>query len=266
MTVPPMSTPSDAAVTRSGRVVRAALLILPAGTILFGIASFGIWWMKKTQVEERGYKYALALRRDLGAEGLQRHGGILLEVMRLPEADRLGAVAAYLESSMGAENMGYAVRRERWLSSGMELANVDVELTGRQRPREVVLVLVPFGDAARSKQEAWALATALSLAHAITGESGARTLRLAAIPVGRRDDSGMEALERMAARSREREERIMQVHVLGGPSEALLAQVKATLRAEATGTVIQALPETLDAASSLAAAQVLRTRLLQAAE
>jgi hypothetical protein len=36
-----------------GRWIRAALVILPAGTILLGIASFGIWQWKKDQAADR---------------------------------------------------------------------------------------------------------------------------------------------------------------------------------------------------------------------
>ena len=129
----------------TGRFIRAALVIFPAGTIILGILSFGIWWWKRERVEQRGYQYALALRRDLSESGLSRHASILHEALSRADMPRFQAVAAYLESSMGAENMGYHVRRERARVNGMEVSDVEVELTGRQRPREVVLLLVPYG-------------------------------------------------------------------------------------------------------------------------
>ena len=96
-------TPTSSA---QGRFIRAALVIFPVGTVVFGILSFGIWWWKRERVEERGYKYALALRRDLSEAGLRRHADILAEALGRTDAARFQAVAAYLESSMGAENMG----------------------------------------------------------------------------------------------------------------------------------------------------------------
>ncbi|TDU73190.1 hypothetical protein EI77_01658 [Prosthecobacter fusiformis] len=245
-----------------GRWIRAALVIFPAGTIVLGIASFGFWWVKKVKVEERGYKYALALRRDLNEAGLQRHIDILRDVMSQPNAQKIPAVAAYLDSSMGAENMGYQVRRTRFQQGDIELANVDVELTGKQRPREIVLLLATYGDPARTEAEGRSIAMLMSLAHAITGEAGTSTLRLAVVPFGFDPDS----MDRFITVARSRDERFMQVLVAGGVSEDTLAALKKAFRVEETGTLITSLPETPDTASTLAAAQALKARLLKAVE
>ena len=248
--------------SKQGRWIRAALVIFPAGTIVLGIASFGFWWVKKVKVDERGYKYALALRRELNEAGLQRHMDILRDVMNQPVAEKIPAVAAYLESSMGAENMGYQVRRVRFQKGEIELANVDVELTGKKRPREVVLLLVPYGDPARLEAEANAIAMLLSLAHAITGEAGTSTLRLAVVPAG----FEQEALERFTTASRGKEERFMQVLAAGGVSEEMLATLNAAFRVGETGTGITRLPATDDMPATLAAAQALKGTLLKAVE
>lgn len=257
--VPPLSSATPANAT-SGRVIRAALIIFPLGTVILGIASFGIWWVKRVQVEERGYKYALALRRDITEAGLARHISILQDVYRQTPDKLLPSVAAYLESSMGPENMGYQVRRDRFQHGGIDLSNVDVELTNKKRFREILLVLVPYGDVdtARQNAEVQALSTLLSVAHAITGESGSQTLRFAAIPAAHDSSS----LERFVAAARGKEERFMQVFVLGDPSPATQATLQKAFRVEETGTVIQNLPPTSDAAETLAAAQVLKQRLL----
>lgn len=255
-----------AASSVQGRVIRAALILFPVGTVILGIGSFGIWWMKRVKVEERSYKYALALRRDLTEASLQRHADILREVLAQPPADSFPAVAAYLESSMGAENMGYQVRRDRFHAGAVEMANVEVELTGRQRPREIVLLLAPHGDGRRQQEEALALASVMALAHSLTGESRTQTLRFAAVPLGQRDENGTEALARLAAASRARGERLMQVLVLGGLPEDRLAQVRAALRVEETGTRVLPLPAAADLAGALAAARGLRAELLQAVE
>ena len=258
--VPPPSSATPANAT-SGRVIRAALIIFPLGTVILGIASFGIWWVKRVQVEERGYKYALALRRDITEAGLARHISILQDVYRQTPDKLLPSVAAYLESSMGAENMGYQVRRDTFQQGGIDLSNVDVELTNKKRFREILLVLVPYGDTdpARQTAEVQALATLLSVAHAITGESGSQTLRLAAIPAAHDATS----LERFVAAARGKEERFMQVFVLGDPSPATQATLQKAFRVEETGTVIHHLPATQDSATTLPAAQALKTRLLE---
>jgi hypothetical protein len=248
--------------SKQGRWIRAALVIFPAGTIVLGIASFGFWWAKKVRVEERGYKYALALRRDLNEAGLQRHIDILRDVMSQPPAQKIPAVAAYLESSMGAENMGYQVRRVRFQKGDIELANVDVELTGKKRPREITLLLIPYGDPAKIEAESRAIAQLMSLAHAITGESGTSTLRLAVVPSGYDEES----LARLMTATRSKEERFMQIYVGGGVSAESLATIKETFRVEETGTIITALPDTPDTQTTLATAHALKIQLLKAVE
>ncbi len=251
-------TPTSSA---QGRFIRAALVIFPVGTVVFGILSFGIWWWKRERVEERGYKYALALRRDLSEAGLRRHADILAEALRRTDAARFQAVAAYLESSMGPENMGYQVRRDRSRVGEAEVANIDVELTGKPRPREVVLLLVPYGEAGQAEAESRSLAMLMGLAHALTGETRSRTLRFAAVPLG----VDPQSLARLAEVAESRRERVMQVFVLGG-GEAATTAVATAVQTERSGALVKPLtpPETLETA--LTAAGALRSALLDAAE
>lgn len=258
----PVSPPSDSASGLQGRVIRAALIIFPVGTIVLGIASFGIWWYKREKVEERTYKYAMALRRDLNEASLQRHYDILLEVMAQPPEQKIPAVAAYLESSMGPENMGYQVRRARFEKDGLQLANVDVELMGKKRMQEVVLLLVPYGDAGRNETEARSLAMLMGLAHAVTGEYGTQTLRLAVVPM----HASPEALERFFAAAQERRERFMQVIVAGGPTGSDLEKISQAFRVKENGTVLIPLEDTKDIPGTLSAAQAVKARLLKAVE
>lgn len=249
-----------------GRFIRAALIIFPAGTIILGIASFGIWWANKVKKEERSYRYATALRRDLSLSAIERSAGILRDVLRQPETERLPAVASFLNSSMGAENMGYAARRDSFFHGQIEVSNVDVELTGKQRPREVILVLGLYGDPGRLEAEAQALAELMAVAHAVTGESRTRTLRFAGVPLGVKDDGGQTALERLAAGIRGQEDRVLQVFVLGGAPDPVLAQVRQALRTESTGTIIHGVPATATAETTLSAAQALQSALMKAIE
>lgn len=256
----PETVASNSSITTSGRVVRAALIILPLGTILLGALSFGIWWYKKQGVEERGYAYASALRREMTAPALERYVGILREVLNQPDAERLPAVASFLESSMSPENMGYEPRRDRFYSGGVEVSNVEAELTGRQRPREVRLLLIPYGDRSRIDVEVHALAGMMVLAHAMTGERDEITVRFAAVPVGVKDQSGRSALERLAGAANERGERLMQILVLGGAGDALLSEIGLAFRAAQTGTVVKNLTETHEVPATLAAMKALKGR------
>jgi hypothetical protein len=251
--------------SRQGRFIRAALIILPLGTIVLGAASFGIWWWDKQRVQERSYKFATAMRRDISASAIDRYVTILTDVLAQPPAQRAGAVAAFLESSMGPENMGYDVRRDRFQAGGMEVANVDVELTGK-RWREVMLVLVPYGNPGKVAPEAHALAALMSLAHAVTGENRELTLRFAAVPVDATDSEGRSALERFAAGCRGREERIMRVWILGGPDETLLSEARKAFQTDVQGTVVEGKPETTGTAATLEAAGALKPVLMDAIE
>jgi hypothetical protein len=257
----PMSEPAPvSSITTSGRVVRAALIIFPFGTIILGIASFGFWWVKRVQVEERSYSYATALRRDMTLTAMERFVGIFHEVLQLPESERLTSVASFAESSMSSDNMGYEPRRDRFFSGSQEVSNVDAEMAGSQRLREVRLILVLYGDQARSKAESQALGGLMSLANAMAGRRAEDTLRFAAVPMGVKDPSGRTALERFAFGMANRGERLMSVTLLGGAGEQVLSDVALAFRTAQTGAIVQNLPETQDLAATLAAMTALKKK------
>ena len=231
-----------------GRWIRAALVIFPLGTVLLGIASFGIWQWKKNREEDRSFKYALALKREISLGGIEKHTNLLREVLK--QGDALQAVPGYLQSTMGEENMGYAVRRDRFQSGGAECSNVDTELAGKQMPYDVTMILVPY--AAGEESSALALATMLSIAHELTGQPMLRTLRFATLP------RVPGAVEKMAERLRAEGDRVKFLHVLGAMPERL----EESWGLKALGTAIEtpALPSTpMDAVTF---AKALRDKVL----
>ena len=245
-------------ITTSGRVVRAALIIFPFGTIILGIASFGFWWVKRVQVEERSYSYASALRRDMTLTALERYTSIFQEVLQLPMTESLASVASFVESSMSSDNMGYEPRRDRFFSGSQQVSNVDAEMAGSQRLREIRLILVVYGDRARAQAESQALGGMMSLAHAMAGSRAEDTLRFAAVPMGVKDPSGRTALERFAFGMSNRGERLMKVTLLGGAGEQVLSDVSLAFRTSQTGAVVESLPETPNLAATLAAMTALK--------
>lgn len=234
-----------------GRWIRAALVLLPAGTVLLGIASFGIWQWKKDRAADQSFRYATALKREITTHAVEKHAGVLRGVINQP--DVLLSVPGYLKSTMGEENMGYTVRSDRFESGGGECVNVDAELSGGKRPHEVVLVLVPYS--AQEAAAAGTLATMLVLAHELTGQGVDRTLRFAALP---RVEG---ALERMAAKLQSAGDRVMRLHVLGTVPEKL----EEVWKTKAAGTVIEslALPPTVAGQATLA--KELKEQLLREA-
>lgn len=243
-----------------GRFIRYALVIFPLGLIITSIISFGIWWQKKQAVEERTFAYATALRREMTLPALERYTGILREVMQPLGKERLSAVASFVDSSMSPENMGYEPKRDRFFDGGLEVSNVEVELTGKQRPYEVRLILVPYGEAGRTDAEIQALAGMMSLGHAMAGARGDSTFRMAAVPLGVKDAGGRTPLERLGGAAFDRQERIMQIIVLGGADDALLEQVRKVFKTAQTGTVIESLPATLTVEETLKAMTALKAR------
>jgi hypothetical protein len=194
-----------------GRWIRAALVLFPLGTVLLGIASFGIWQLKRDREEDRSFKYALALKREIALGGIEKHTNLLRDVLK--QADAMQAVPGYLQSTMGEENMGYTVRRDRFQSGAAECSNVDAELAGKKMPYDVIMVLVPYG--AGEESAALALATMLSIAHEVTGRPMLRTLRFATLP------RVPGAVEKMAERLRGEGDRVKFLHVLGAMPERL---------------------------------------------
>ena len=249
---------------RQGRIVRFGLMALPVGTVLLGIASFGIWWMKKEHVENRAYAYASALRREMTREGVERFALVAKEVLAMPATEAIPSMAAFLTSSMGAENMGYDVRRNDFCREPVEASVVDVELTGKLRPREVAMAVVFYGGGLeKAEAESRALATLMAMAHSVTGENRMRTVRFAAVPLVGRSPRGNDAMEVLAGDCRGRDERLTHVWVLG---EGDLAQVREAVRAEQGGVVVTRLAEPKDSETAVRMGEVLVSEMLEIAE
>lgn len=239
-----------------GRWIRAALVIFPLGTILLGIASFGIWQWQKDRAADRSFRYAMALRRSITLEEIQRHAGIIRTALAKPDWHL--SIPAYLESTMGAENMGYTVRRTRY---GADQSLIDAELTGKTRPREIVLALVPYdGDFLRFPRTAQAIAEALSIAHEATGENVTRCLRFAMIP------ATPDALKEMKSALSRDAERLMQLIVLGGPTPEFMRQAQDILETAKNGTKVVERTPTTAPEETLQSAHELKALLLHAAE
>lgn len=227
------------AVSKSGRFIRMALVMFPMGTILLGFASFGIWMWKKDRVEDRNLRYASAMRQVPGEDGWKKRMAVLTAISAGSEADRLASTASYLESSLGGEGMGYNPDRfVVGLDGGQPVGGVLVELTGKQRPREIVLALVSYGDEQQKEKENESLASFLTLANWLTGEPVVRTLRFAALPLsGKNESEKREILVRFGEEMRRRNERLMQIVDLSAVESDLNALTVEALQMAASGAV-----------------------------
>ena len=240
----------------SGRVIRAGLIILPLGTVLLGMASFGIWQWKRDRVEDRNLRHASALRQEPTPAGWERHWSVLKAVSEAVGGDRVGSVTSYLESSLGAESMGYDPRRfVVELREGQPVAGVMAELTGKKRPKEIVMLVLAYGAGPETSQveaENRALASLLTFCHWLTGEPVERTLRFVALPVaGMETAQRTEVLARFGEEMRRRDERLMQVVDLSPTDTGLAAEMVAGLEMAARGARVrrESWPETVTAPS-----------------
>jgi hypothetical protein len=219
---------SNASPPTVGRVIRAALIILPFGTIVLGALSFVFYFNQKEKVAQRSIKYAAGLRKDLNESDLQRYEQIVAESQSKPQPERAKMLASFLESTLGPENMGYEVRRvvDRSDPQAAPLA-LDVEVTGSKRARDVVLVLVDYlaDDAARP------LACALGIAHADAGQARVRSLRLATL-------KGIASLAAYHEEATSAQDRITHLVLLGATAKATDAELMQTLHLEGRGVVI----------------------------
>ena len=242
-------TPKPATV---GRVIRAALIILPFGTVILGMMSFVLFFNKKEQTVQRSIKYAAGLRKDLNEADLKHYAQIVSDALSLPPAERTRTLATFLESTLGPENMGYQVRSmtDRGNPQAPPLA-LDVELTGSKRPRDLVVVVCTFLPAdsitGLDLSTPRNVAAFLGLAHASTGLPKLRSLRFAAL-------QNVAALKTYYDDGIQAGERITHLVLLGPIANASDAEVLVPLHLEGRGVILlrpELKGETLPAAQLL---------------
>lgn len=77
--------------------------------------------------------------------------------------------------------LGYKVRRQAYTAAGVECANLDVEIPGRSRPGEIVVVGAHYdsiADSPAANDNGSGVAATLAMARAFAGKQATRTLRL----------------------------------------------------------------------------------------
>lgn len=240
------------------RVIFWALVVLPFGTIALGALSFVFYFNKQEKALQRSIRYAAGLRRALNEVDLKHQEQVMLEALAKAEPDRSKALAAFLESTLGPENMGYTVRVVADRSGPDKPAfALEVEATGSKKAQDVVMVLggwLPGLDTLDNGTIAKPMATFLGLAHSFAGESKLRSLRFVAV----QDLKALKAyyLEGVGFR-----DRIQQLVLLGGAAAMSDTDVLAALHLENRGTVLLR-PK----AESLAEAEALRKQINDLAE
>jgi hypothetical protein len=164
---------------KAGCMVRAFLIVLPLGLSFMVPLSLWIYYQKKHQPAPATSQYAAMLRKDLDAEDFTRYARILSQEIgerSLANPDHLDAAASFIESTMGYDNMGYAVQRQEFEAQGRTLVNLVAELPGKSKPDEVVLVVASYDQV-----DAAGVSALMCVAHALAGSMHARTIKFAAV-------------------------------------------------------------------------------------
>lgn len=197
--------------TTQGKWLRFALVGFPVGLVLLGAASFWIYFGKKERAEKRTYQHALALRRDIGTSDIARYLGILGDAAKLSPDERRQTIASFTESTLGAENMGYDLKKEVQVDRGVERISLRVSLEGTRRPSDVVLVFSGYGDAQSADDSA--LAVLFSLAHAMTGTPRIKTVQFAVLDAS--TGTAQPAFDRLEYELRKGGDRIVRLVAIG---------------------------------------------------
>lgn len=198
-----------------GFLVRLFVGGLPLGLAIMGVLSFIVYFHKKKMEEPAASKLSGMLRKDLSAEDFERYGRIISQDIGVRTAEKKGnldAASAFVESTLGFDNMGYLVVRQEFEVDGKIHLNLTADLVGKSNPGEVVLIVAAYDSTEANKpEESSGLAAMLCLANAITGQPYHRTVRFAAVINGRSGDPKLNGLARLLDQMAENKEIVKQV-------------------------------------------------------
>lgn len=176
----------------TGRLIRFCLVGFPAGLLLIGVGSVFYTQLtggpstEETESAEKKSKAAGIMRKDVNREDLERYLNVIagdIGERNTGTHDNLRAAAFWIESTMGPNNMGYPVRKQRYQAGGKEVWNVIVELPGTSRSDEIVVIGAHYDTVPGcpgANDNGTGVAALLSLANAFSGSKNARTLRFVA--------------------------------------------------------------------------------------
>lgn len=200
----------------SGCLVRLFVGGLPLGLAIMGALSFIIYFKKENKKNiPVASQLSGMLRKDLNADDFERYGRILSQDIGVRTAEKKGnldAASAFVESTLGFDNMGYAVVRQEFEADGKTYLNLMADLVGKSNPKEVVLIVSAYDSTGLNQpQESSGLAAMLCLAHSMTGSPLNRTVRYASVINGRSSDPKINGLSRLLDQMAENKETVKQV-------------------------------------------------------
>jgi hypothetical protein len=241
-----------------GKWIRLMIIGLPVGTVILGIASFAIYFDNKERKEQRIYRHALALRRDVNEADLQRRLDVITQASQQSAEDRRLALAGFTESSLSPENMGYDVKTLNWKHQGKEHTAITAAVLGSRRPSDIVLVVTGFAGEAKDDP---ALSLLLAVAHSMTGVPRTKTLQFVVMDASPGSDEA--GWTELSAQIRSSKSRVTQLVILGDSCRA--AAEKWATQSGISVVTHQPIPST-QVSALMTEAQTLITTLTAAAD
>jgi len=143
---------------------------------------------------------------------------------------QLAQAAEYIESELRAE--GYDVRRQRYTAVGVECSNLEVEISGSARPKEVVVIGAHYDTVWGSpgaNDNTSGVAAVLALARTFSERKPKRTLRFVAFaneepPFFHTEDMGSLVYARRCAERSERIVAMLSLETIGYFSDSPASQ------------------------------------------
>ena len=169
-----------------GRYVRILLVGLPLSLVAIGAATMVYYFRSGISVAEGTGSQGL-MRKDIEKQELVSYVETLssrIGERRVGKGRSLEVAAKFIESSLGVSNMGYVVHRRRFRTEDKEeCSNLEVELPGGKRRKEIVVIGAHYDSAPGSpgaNDNATGVAALMCLANAFVGTENARTIRFVA--------------------------------------------------------------------------------------
>ncbi|MCB1236992.1 MAG: M28 family peptidase [Verrucomicrobiae bacterium] len=165
---------------------------LPLGVIALGVGSVAYTHFlndpgaePEEEIEKRN-TVAGMMRSEISTEDLRRSLGILagdIGERHFERYESLRTAALWIESTLGPNNLGYAMRRQTYQVEGRDVWNVIAELPGTSRADEVVVVGAHYDtvpECPGANDNGTGVVAAMALAKAFAGSRNARTLQVVA--------------------------------------------------------------------------------------
>jgi hypothetical protein len=190
-----------------GKIIRFCVVALPAGLLLIGAASVYLTHLAEGRdpelvaAERKRQEAAAILRRPIDRADLEKYVRTLatdIGERHLGEPVTLRTAAFWIESTLGPNNLGYTVEREKYQVGGEDVWNVVAELPGGRLADQIVVVGAHYDtvpDCPGANDNGTGVAALISLAGAFSGTVPDRTIRFVAFaneepPYFRTDDMG----------------------------------------------------------------------------